>query len=249
MKKERIYDRVSGQGQKEGESTEAQDMHLRDISEKEKVGKVNKTYKDIAKSGYIDEDKISVYLKGTKLITIIDLKKRKDFLDALNEADEYDLLRIFKWSRFARNLLVQETALLYLHKHGVEVKPSDDDSNKLVRRIMGSLNENFSEENLQYVGLIREKRLKEGKFPSRTPYGYIPIRKGKIVTSYKINKEEAYIIRQIFFMKDKIDYKRICLQLGITPKQYYSILKKERMYQGYITYKGKEYKGSYDEIL
>lgn len=131
------------------------------------------------------------------------VEQRPDFqrmlLDCKSKEHPYDMVLVWKFSRFARN---QEESILYksiLKKHNVEVVSisetvPDGLIGGLIERIFEFMDEQYS---VNLSGEAKrgweEKRL-QGGYPASCPFGY-DYQKDGIPT---INEAEALIVRKIF---------------------------------------------------
>ena len=159
------YLRVSGKGQIEGDGFPRQKAAIKTYSDAHGIRIVR----------WFQEEGVS----GTK-----DLENRpalQELMIALH-ANGTRLVLIEKLDRLARDLMVQETIIGDLRKHGFEIvsvaEPdlcSDDPSRKLVRQIFGAIAEY---ERCMIVLKLRGARLrmraKEGRCEGRKPFGDRP---------------------------------------------------------------------------
>ncbi|MFA9464090.1 MAG: recombinase family protein [Velocimicrobium sp.] len=183
------YIRVSTEQQEEL-SPDSQKRLLKDYAEKNNII-ITKFYEDLGISGRKAD-------KRPEFQTMISDCKSKDH--------PYDVILVWKFSRFARN---QEESILYkslLNKAKIEVVSvsetvPDGMVGGLVERIFEWMDEYYS---INLSGEAKrgweEKRLKGG-YPASCPYGYDYI-KGDVPV---INEEQIKIVRKIFDMYLKED--------------------------------------------
>lgn len=80
---------------------------------------------------------------------------------------------VFKYDRFARNLIGQEQAVAALEDAGATVISITDPPGKLPRQIMGSIAEYYSDQLSERLIAIRQASVKAGRFVGVVPpYGY-----------------------------------------------------------------------------
>lgn len=119
------------------------------------------------------------------------------------EACVFQVVLVYRWDRFSRNLADLVTVVESLANEGVKLESvtqaSDDKTpeGRLMRNILGSFAQ-FELDQLKVrvkAGMVR--RAKEGLWLSRPPYGY-QMDNGQLV----IDNEEAGTVRTIFDWKD-----------------------------------------------
>jgi DNA invertase Pin-like site-specific DNA recombinase len=159
------YLRVSGRGQIEGDGFPRQKAAIKTYADSRGIRVVR----------WFQEEGIS----GTK-----DLENRpalQELMIALH-ANGTRLVLIEKLDRLARDLMVQETIIGDLRKHGFEIisvaEPdlcSDDPSRKLVRQIFGAIAE-YERAMIVFKlrGARQRIRAKEGRCEGRKPFGDRP---------------------------------------------------------------------------
>jgi DNA invertase Pin-like site-specific DNA recombinase len=159
------YLRVSGRSQIEGDGFERQERAIRAYAKAHGI-KIAKVFKELGVS-------------GTK-----DIASRPAFI-AMMEAlhgDGTKLVLVESLGRLARDLMVQESILHDLKRHGFELvsvtEPdlcSDDPSRKLMRQIMGAFHE--YEKQMIVVklrGARQRSKTKRGRCEGKKPFGYYP---------------------------------------------------------------------------
>jgi len=105
---------------------------------------LDKVYdKDAGKTAFLKDEFIKVDYLGMQLISTFDLRKRPGLAEVLADAKkgEFDVLLINRWDRFHRSFVLQYLVLLYLERFGVQVVPTDDSKDRLVRQISAVLSE------------------------------------------------------------------------------------------------------------
>lgn len=160
-----VYLRVSSVGQVEGDGFERQLIAVRSYAQANGI-KIAKIFR---------EEGVS----GTK-----DLENRpalRELLTALH-ADGVKLVLIEKLDRLARDLMIQESIIADLNRHGFEIRSvaepdlcSGDPSRTLIRQILGA----FSQYEramivLKLRGARQRMRAKVGRCEGRKPYGTRP---------------------------------------------------------------------------
>ena len=165
MTKSFAYLRVSGKSQIDGDGFARQEAAIRAYAKAHGIKIVN-VFKELGVS-------------GTK-----DISNRPAFI-AMMEAlhgDGVKLVLVESLGRLARDLMVQESILHDLKRHGfvlVSVQEpdlcSDDPSRKLMRQIMGAFHE--YEKQMIVVklrGARQRTKTKRGRCEGRKPYGHYP---------------------------------------------------------------------------
>lgn len=159
------YLRVSGKAQIEGDGFERQERAIRAYAKAHRINIVN-VFKELGVSGSKD------------------IANRPAFV-AMMEAlhgDGVKLVLVESLGRLARDLMVQESILHDLKRHGFNLvsvtEPdlcNDDPSRKLMRQIMGAFHE--YEKQMIVVklrGARQRTKTKHGRCEGRKPYGYYP---------------------------------------------------------------------------
>lgn len=165
MKKAFAYLRVSGRGQVEGDGFPRQLAAIKKYTAANDI-KLVRVFKEQGVSGTKDLDNrpalqelmIALHSNGVKTVLIE------------------------KLDRLARDLMIQETIIGDLRKHGFEIisvaEPdlcSDDPSRKLVRQVFGAIAEyERAMIVLKLRGARERMRVKEGRCEGRKPYGFYP---------------------------------------------------------------------------
>jgi DNA invertase Pin-like site-specific DNA recombinase len=159
------YLRVSGKAQIEGDGFERQERAIRAYAKAHGIKIVN-VFKELGVS-------------GTK-----DIANRPAFVTMMEalHGDGVKLVLVESLGRLARDLMVQESILHNLKRHGFNLvsvtEPdlcNDDPSRKLMRQIMGAFHE--YEKQMIVVklrGARQRAKAKQGRCEGRKPYGYYP---------------------------------------------------------------------------
>jgi DNA invertase Pin-like site-specific DNA recombinase len=179
VQKSFAYLRVSGRSQIEGDGFERQERAIRAYAKVHGI-KIIKVFKELGVS-------------GTK-----DIASRPAFI-AMMEAlhgDGVKLVLVESLGRLARDLMVQESILHDLKRHGFDLVSvteadlcSDDPSRKLMRQIMGAFHE--YEKQMIVVklrGARQRTKTKRGRCEGRKPYGHYP---GEVETLKRIKELSA----------------------------------------------------------
>jgi DNA invertase Pin-like site-specific DNA recombinase len=160
-----MYLRVSGKSQIEGDGFVRQESAIRAYAKAHNI-KLVRVFKEEAVS-------------GTKEIT--DRPAFVSMMEALH-SNGVKLVLVENLSRIARDLMIQESIIHDLKRHGFQLvsvaEPdlcSDDPSRKLMRQIMGAFHE--YEKQMIVVklrGARQRKKVKNGSCEGRKPYGFYP---------------------------------------------------------------------------
>ena len=163
MTKAHAYLRVSGKGQVEGDGFTRQLKAIREYAAAHDIKIVN-VYREEGVSGTKES---------------ADRPAWSELMTALH-ANGVRVVIIEKLDRLARDLMVQETIIANLRKHGFELvsvaEPdlmANDPTRILVRQMMGAVAQyEKSQIVLKLRGARMRKRAKEGRCEGRKPYGY-----------------------------------------------------------------------------
>jgi DNA invertase Pin-like site-specific DNA recombinase len=179
VQKSFAYLRVSGRSQIEGDGFERQERAVHAYAKAHGI-KIVSVFKELGVS-------------GTK-----DIVSRPAFV-AMMEAlhgDGIKLVLVESLGRLARDLMVQESILHDMKRHGFDLvsatEPdlcSDDPSRKLMRQIMGAFHE--YEKQMIVVklrGARQRTKTKRGRCEGRKPYGYYP---GEVETLNRMRELSA----------------------------------------------------------
>jgi DNA invertase Pin-like site-specific DNA recombinase len=163
MTKAHAYLRVSGKGQVEGDGFTRQLKAIREYAAAHSVRIVN-VYREEGVSGTADS---------------ADRPAWSELMTALH-GNGVRVVLIEKLDRLARDLMVQETIIADLRKHGFELvsvaEPdlmANDPTRILVRQMMGAVAQyEKSQIVLKLRGARMRKRAREGRCEGRKPYGF-----------------------------------------------------------------------------
>jgi DNA invertase Pin-like site-specific DNA recombinase len=163
MTKAFAYLRVSGRGQVDGDGFTRQLAAVREYAKAHDI-KLVKVYREEGVSGTVDS---------------ADRPAFAEMLTALHSNGVRTIL-IEKLDRLARDLLVQETIIADLRRHGFELisvaEPdlmATDPTRILMRQLMGAVAQyDKSQIVLKLRGARMRKRAKEGRCEGRKPFGY-----------------------------------------------------------------------------
>ncbi len=126
----------------------------------------------------------------------------------------------------------------------------NDPSSKLMLQLFGSLAEYDRDCIVEKLKIGREKRISTGKWKGggNLPYGY---GYNKETGTLEIIPEEAEKVREIFrlYIDEKISPQRISDILGFKGERIVTQILKRRSLLGYVSVKGKEYKGLHEPII
>lgn len=263
MGKDILYERLSEDKEDKSQSIETQDSRLKSVSKLDNR-EIFKIYIDNKKSASIRDEDIEVEIVNDKLVSKLNLTNRPDFYKLLIDSksgvlknNDVDTLRVTRWDRFSRNIIFQRLVIIFLHKYGIRVIPSDDSTDPFIRNIYGSMNEREAERIGERVNFNRNNKFDKGIFPGKPPFGYRII-KGII----SVDKVKADIVKKIFEMASNgLGYKEICnsieystkingvkKNIKLSPQVYYNIIR-NKAYIGIIEFKGEEKKGEFPTLI
>lgn len=216
---------------------------------------------DYAKSNGIVVQKDAVFVES---VSGRNVKKRKEFQRMIAQAKSpehpYDVILVWKFSRFARN---QEESIVYksmLKKDRVDVisvsEPViDGPFGSLIERIIEWMDEYYSirlsGEVLRGMG---EKALKQG-YQISPPLGYDAVGDGK---PYKINEKEFKIVSYIMsqyddYCQDTTAIARKCNDLGYRTKRgnlferrNIDYILRNPFYAGIVNWNGQTFEGTHE---
>lgn len=209
---------------------------------------------ELARSGSMSEDKdMNVRLSDGKLIISFDLhKKRPEFYKFLinkiskGKVDEH---YINSWSRFARNIILQEALVILFDKYNTKIIATRDVNDNKGRLMIGCLNHIESIFTKERVQFNKQFKFEQGLYlGTKRLYGY---KKTKILIGgreflHLIPKSsELPMINEIY---SDLDYKEVCTKYNISPVTYHNI-RKNKFYAGYINYNGEEKLGLHKPLI
>lgn len=98
---------------------------------------------------------------------------RPGIMELRERAREGLTVAVWKYDRFARNLIGQELVVEELRALGVEVVSTTEPPGKLPRQLMGSIAEYYSDQLSERIAAIRAAQAARGEFiGGQPPYGY-----------------------------------------------------------------------------
>lgn len=184
-KRAAIYIRYSSENQRDGYSVEYQEEECRKYLEAEGYETV-RVYVDEATSGRT-------------------AAKRTAFFELLSDvrSGEYDAVAVYKFSRFARNLLEATLYRQQIEKHGARLLSAmeriDDATpeGRMMRNIIMAMDEYYSENLAVFVQSSMHTAAKKGRYlGGEPPFGY-RIEGGE----FAVNEEEASAVRRAFSLR------------------------------------------------
>lgn len=238
-----VYIRYSSENQRDGYSVEYQLDECKKYIEEHGFS-FEKAYIDEAVSG-----------KSTN--------NRDAFFSLLSDVKNglYDVVIVYKYSRFARNLMEATLYRQQIEKHGaklISAMERIDDSTpegRMMRNIIMTMDEYYSDNLSTFVQSSMYTAAKQGKYlGGNPPYGFQISDKGEFIE----NKAEADIVRRVFELRAAgampADILRIFLDEGIrgrggkpfTQQLLNKIVRSEK-YIGTYKYKVKGYEPVYIE--
>lgn len=231
-----IYIRVSSNEQKlEGLSIDAQRKYLEDYALSRDMW-VYKIYTDAGVSAKIpiknrpEGRKMFEDMKESKFSAIIVVKLDRAFrntVDAILTSDE---------------LRKENIDLISLKEQFDTTTPTG----RLFFKIMSSLAEWEREITSDRVNDIHEYNFSRGVVVGKAPIGYVFDKKKKSLVP---DSKKSKVVQEIFMMASEgKTYKEICEKFKINPQTYYNILR-NRIYIGFINYKGQEAKGIHKPLI
>lgn len=176
---------------------------------------------------------------------------RKDFVQMLKDIKPFNIERVYtlNLSRFARDLIDQETSIKDLQKKGVSVFTCDDglvqDKTTFFRQIKGAYNQELIRVMREQTKVEHETRLAKMIPVSRPPMGYKINSKTK---KWDVDEKKSDIVRRIFEMKSSgNDLKTISKETKVIIPTLKHILK-NKSYLGIYTYREQSF-ASHDPII
>lgn len=239
-----IYIRVSTREQaKEGYSLDAQQRLLVDFCKAKKYN----IYKIYADEG----------------ISAKNLKNRPGMMQLLADAKEkkFNIILVWKLTRFARNLSNLTTSCEELDRYGVDLVSysesfdSSTPAGRMVRNMLGTVAEFEREVDSENTYLALLERARQGKRTCHDVLGYDSVGKD----SFKINPVEAeyvnFVHDQYLIRKNITEVTALAREKGYhgtrgrrpCTQSIYTILTRP-IYAGYNLFKGEIYKGNYEPI-
>ena len=227
MTKGGLYLRVSTREQAQKKtSIEAQERALREYAKKNGI------------------NVIEVFVDGSSGTNI----DRPEFQRMLSCARSgmFDVILVWKYDRFARNLIDQEITILELQKIDVVVKSITESNDRLLRRVMGAVNEEEIVKTLERSKLVKDDRARQGYHLGRAPYGY----NFNPDTHELVQNEDADRVRELFRLRELwgLNVTHFAEDNGLTRQAVYGILKNP-VYKGFVRYQGKLIKGRHEGII
>lgn len=162
------------------------------------------------------------------------------------QAGTFDIILVWKYDRFARNLIDQEITILELQKIDVVVKSTTENDDILLRRIRGAINEDEITKTLERSKLVKEDRARQGYHLGRAPFGYYI----DPDTHELIQNDDAERVKELFKLKEsgELNISKFANDSGLTRQAVYGILKNP-IYKGHVKYQGKLIKGRHEGIV
>jgi DNA invertase Pin-like site-specific DNA recombinase len=237
------YSRVSSQEQAIG------GMSINVQVDRLKALGINKIFIDAGKSAGVKEDMVEYQFDGRHFKVNIDLNNRPEFMKMMGILKPMDELWFLRFDRISRNFHFLESFINWCDRKGVILKPIDDSTHKLTRRILSVI----AQEELEKTAIRNDDISKgiydRGGFAYRSPIGYdknIKTPKGlrfpNLPESSLIPNNKAPMVKDIFNQMSKgVHYKKICEEYHINSQTLYTIVR-NRVYLGITSYKGLEKK-------
>jgi len=181
------YLRVSGKSQIEGDGFPRQEAAIRAYAKRQ----------GITIAGWFKEQGVS----GTK--SVADRPAFVAMMEALH-SDGVKLVLIENLSRLARDLMVQESIIEDLNRHGFQLvsvsEPdlcNDDPSRTLIRRILGAFHE-FEKQmvTIKLRGARVRAKAKRGRCEGRKPFGTLPGEKEVLARIFELRDAGATAIAE-----------------------------------------------------
>lgn len=173
---------------------------------------------------------------------------RPEFQRMLSSARSgmFDVILVWKYDRFARNLIDQEITILELQKINVAVNSITESDDRLLRRVVGAVNEEEIVKTLERSKLVKEDRARQGYHLGRAPYGY----DFDPDTHDLVQNVDADRVRELFRLRESgdLNVSHFANDNGLTRQAVYGILKNP-LYKGYVRYQGKLIKGKHEGII
>ena len=178
-------------------------VYIRYSSENQRDGYSVEYQLDECKKYIAEQDYLYVTSYIDEATTGKTTNNRNAFFELLNDVKKglYDVVIVYKYSRFARNLVEASLYRQQIEKQGVKLISAMeriDDSTpegRMMRNIIMVMDEYYSDNLSTFVQSSMYTAAKNGKFlGGQAPFGYYVNDQGQ----YSINKKEAEIIRSIF---------------------------------------------------
>ena len=222
-----LYLRVSTREQAQKKtSIEAQERALREYAKKN------------------DIEVVEVFIDGSSGTKI----DRPEFQRMLSSARSgmFDVILVWKYDRFARNLIDQEITILELQKINVVVNSVTESDDRLLRRVVGAVNEEEIIKTLERSKLVKDDRARQGYHLGRAPFGY----DFDPDTHELVQNGDADRVRELYQLRasEDLNVSRFAEDNGLTRQAVYGILK-NHLYKGYVKYQGKVIKGRHESII
>lgn len=213
---------------------------------------------DAGKSAGVKEDMVEYQFDGRHFNVRIDLNNRPEFKRMMAVLTPLDELYFLRFDRISRNFHFLESFIKWCDRKGVILKPLDDSTHKLTRRILSVI----AQEELEKTAIRNDDIFKgiyeRGGMPFKASYAYIKNTKddkGRLKypdlpeSSLIIDPAKAEIVKECFKVaieskrtNNKTLYRKLCTKYDLEPSMYYSIIK-NKIYCG-MTHYGKEWKKS-----
>lgn len=97
---------------------------------------------------------------------------RPGLADLLAEVTRGDIVIVYKFSRFARDLVLQELSAQKIEKRGATVESVYEGRDRLIRQIHGAFAEHYSRELSDQLKRALRERKNRGLYQGVTPFGY-----------------------------------------------------------------------------
>lgn len=158
----------------------------------------------------------------------------------------FDVILVWKYDRFARNLIDQEITILELQKINVTVNSITESDDRLLRRVMGAVNEEEITKTLERSRLVKDDRALQGFHLGRAPFGY----DFNPDTHELIQNVDADRVKELYRLRASGDLNvtHFAEDNGLTRQAVYGMLKNP-LYKGYVRYQGKLIKGRHGSLL
>lgn len=247
-----FYARVSSLDQKNfGLSIQAQIDRAKQLG----IPKSN-IFVDSGKSAGVKEDMVEYKYDGRHFDVRIDLHNRPEFMRMMTVLKPSNSLYFTKFDRLSRSIHFLEVFTDWCDRKGVILKPLDDSTHKLTRRILSVI----AQEELEKTAIRNDDVFRgiyeRGGFSFKPPIGYVKniktskgLRFPNLPESSLVPDDRASMVKDIFKqMAQGVHYKKICEQYDIDGRTLYDIVR-NRTYLGYTHFKNMEKKTSMIEPL
>jgi len=121
--------------------------------------------------------------------------------ELLDDVRRGDLVIVYKFSRFARDLVLQEISAQKIEKRGATVESVYEGRDRLIRQIHGAFAEHYSREQSDQLKRALRERKNRGLYQGSTPFGFQRVQveiNGRSVGVLEPLPDEARLVEHMF---------------------------------------------------